>query len=90
MGIETRGGAIACGAYIESAAYNPSLPPGQCAIINLVAANLSFESIVRVVLLELFAAPVSHLRQTEQLFQSVAKQCRQVERIPLKTPSSKL
>jgi cytidine deaminase len=89
VGIETKSGAIACGAYIESAAYNPSLPPGQCAIVNLVAANLSFDSIARVVLLELASASISHLRQTEQLFQSVAKSVR-VERVPLKAPSSKL
>ena len=34
-----------CGAYVESAAYNPSLPPGQCALINLVAENCRFEGL---------------------------------------------
>jgi cytidine deaminase len=29
VGIKTKEGLICCGAYLESAAYNPSLPPAQ-------------------------------------------------------------
>lgn len=43
VGIALNDSVCVSGAYIESAAYNPSLPPGQCALINLVASNRRFE-----------------------------------------------
>jgi hypothetical protein len=87
VGLAVGRSTFVCGAYLESAAYNPSLPPGQCALINLVATNGRFEGlilvffcklrsepkkdIVRVVLLELRAAAVSHLDQTVALMKSI-------------------
>lgn len=90
VGISLKGGAIVCGAYIESAAYNPSLPPGQCAIINLVAMNATYEQIERVMLVELKTAVISHFKQTALLIRSVNKNCKVEKRTAQKPTQSKL
>jgi cytidine deaminase len=51
--LETQTGEIYSGRYVESAAYNPSLPPLQSAILGMNMATLAEQrSIQRVVLVE--------------------------------------
>ena len=62
--IQTKDGKIGKGVYIESAAYNPSLPPLQSALINLNSIHLSFDQIDHVFILQnrsLTLPSVSHL-----------------------------
>lgn len=55
----TTGGDVYRGPYFESAAYNPSLPPLQTAIVAFVAeGGGSFEEISKVVLVEKEGSPV--------------------------------
>lgn len=52
IAIQMRSGEILTGSYLESAAYNPSLPPLQSAIISLVSRGHVYEDIMNVVLIE--------------------------------------
>ena len=68
VGLLCRGGEVVTGVYLESAAFNPSLPPAQSALINLVARGRRYEDVVRVVLLEVARARITHQQQTRMLF----------------------
>jgi cytidine deaminase len=50
--IETAPGRIYKGSYIENAAYNPSLPPLQTALVQLILAGESAANISKAVLVE--------------------------------------
>jgi len=65
---------VYCGAYLESAAYNPSLPPVQSAIVQLVANHQSYDHIREVVLVERGNAPVSQELATRSVIRSINKE----------------
>ena len=68
VGLQLADSSIICGAYLESAAFNPSLNPAQAAIINLIASHHVFEEIEKVVLLECDNVRVSQWETCRQLF----------------------
>lgn len=53
------------GAYAENAAFNPSLPPLQVALVQLRMAQIAFEHITHAALVEIKDATVSHLADTQ-------------------------
>lgn len=63
---------IYLGSYAENAAFNPSLPPLQVAVILLRMNGYSFDDIKRVVLAETKNAVVSHLDTTRSVLQKIA------------------
>ena len=71
VGLELDDGLIVCGAYLESAAFNPSLNPAQTALINLIAQSRLYESVVKVVLLETQSGRISQCESTRLLFSTV-------------------
>lgn len=64
-------GSVHCGTYIESAAYNPSLPPVQSAMVLLVAAGRAYADIAEAVLVERLDAPTSQVDMTRAVLRSV-------------------
>ena len=60
------------GSYIENAAYNPSLPPLQAALVGLTMAGETFDGISAVVLVELENAPISQMSATRAVLDSIA------------------
>ena len=70
--VETTPGRIYAGSYLENAAFNPSLPPLQSALVNLVFAGEDFASITRVVLVEMEGAAISHRAATEAALNALA------------------
>lgn len=59
LAIETASGSYS-GPYIENAAFNPSVAPLQSALVNLVLAGDTKESISRLLLVQRSDAPVDH------------------------------
>ena len=57
----TESGVLGEGCYMESAAYNPSLPPLQSALVSLLSNGGKFEEIRLVLLLESSTATISQL-----------------------------
>lgn len=53
-------GSFVTGSSLESAAYNPTLPPLQSALIHLVSLGRAYGDIVEAALMETSAAPVSY------------------------------
>lgn len=72
VAIETKDGHIYQGSYLENAAFNPSLPPLQAALIALVAGNHTYADIVRVVLAERKTTPTKHAIITKAVVESIA------------------
>lgn len=64
-------GTIHSGAYIENAAFNPSLSPLQVALCSVVNAHRNFEEINEAVLVELKDAPISQKSATESVLKSI-------------------
>ena len=62
---------IFVGSYIENVAFNPSLPPLQAALINLVAAGGNFEDIKEVVLLQV-GKKIDFRDSTQSLLKTIA------------------
>ena len=64
---------ICPGFYVENAAYNPSLPPMQAALVALRACGVrDFASIQEAVLVEKRGAPVHHLQSSIELLKTIA------------------
>ncbi|WP_018240745.1 cytidine deaminase [Ensifer sp. BR816] len=59
------------GSYVENAAFNPSLSPGQTALVGLTMAGRDWRAIREVVLVETSDGPVDHRRAVEQLLGSL-------------------
>jgi cytidine deaminase len=72
VAIRARSGRIFKGAYIENAAYNPSLPPLQTALSALVLAGADFSEISEVVLAETGGAPISQKSVAEAILGTIA------------------
>jgi cytidine deaminase len=66
-------GSVHSGGYIESAAYNPGLPPLQTAIIDAVTDRMpSYTRVREVVLVELERGPVQHAPTTKVILEQIA------------------
>jgi len=71
VGIEVEDGRIFTGSYLECAAYNPSQPPLQTALATLVANDITWDKIRRVILIEV-TGKVSHNLISKYLLESIA------------------
>jgi cytidine deaminase len=78
-GDSVRGGeewALATGSYMENAAYNPSLPPLQCALIPMMLeAGQSAGALRLVVLFERADARILQAEQTSAFVRQIAPHC---------------
>ena len=72
VAIRSRGGKIYIGSYIENAAFNPSLPPLQVALVAMALANENFGDIAEVVLAEASNNAITQLSATKTLAAAVA------------------
>lgn len=72
IAIRTRQGRIYKGAYIENAAFNPSLPPFQTALVALILAGEDSGEISSVVLIEREGASISQRSVTKDTLQALA------------------
>eukprot|EP00891_Asterochloris_glomerata_P004844 jgi/Astpho2/4844/e_gw1.00069.67.1_t len=73
VSVITGSGAIYSGGYIESAAYNPSLPPLQIAIIEGVTDGMPhYTEVTEVVLAEKRDVQVQHADSTRTLLRQIA------------------
>lgn len=59
------------GSYVENAAFNPSLSPGQTALVGLTMAGRDWRAVREVVLVETLGSPVDHRRAMAQLLGSL-------------------
>jgi cytidine deaminase len=71
VAIETAEGQIFTGMYAENAAFNPSLPPLQVALVNMNMSGISFNNIRAVALVERANAAVSHLVDTQGTLEAI-------------------
>jgi cytidine deaminase len=71
VAIAMKDGSIHKGAYIENAAFNPSLPPLQVALVSAIVAKRALEDIVEVVLVELDRGTISQMAAAEAVISSV-------------------
>ncbi|WP_038186188.1 cytidine deaminase [Vibrio rhizosphaerae] len=74
VAIELSNQQIYLGAYAENAAFNPSLPPLQVALIQLRMHGDSFRDIQRVVLAETENGTITHLDITRSVLEKIAPQ----------------
>lgn len=65
VALKTTDGSTYLGAYAENAAFNPSLPPLQVALIQLLMAGKSFNDIESGALAEMAEGGISHLADTQ-------------------------
>jgi len=72
VAIRSRSSNIYLGSYIENAAFNPSLPPLQTALVGMALANEAFGDIVEVVLAEASNNSISQLSATKALLAVIA------------------
>jgi cytidine deaminase len=72
VAIATRSGCTYKGAYIENAAYNPSLPPLQTALVALIMAGESYSTISEVFLVEAKGVPISQKSAAEAILGAIA------------------
>ena len=72
VAIRTRGGNVYRGSYIENAAFNPSLPPLQVALVAMAMANEDFGDIAEVVLAEAGNNSISQLSATKSVLAVIA------------------
>lgn len=73
VALMTLDGGVYSGGYIESAAYNPGLPPLQTAIIDAVTDGMpSYTKVSEVVLVELENGPVQHAPTTRVALEQIA------------------
>ncbi|CAM4404623.1 cytidine deaminase [Vibrio agarivorans] len=71
VAIEVNDGRIFKGAYAENAAFNPSLPPLQVAIVQLLIAGLSLTDIKSAALVELASGKISHLPEMQSTLETI-------------------
>ena len=66
-------GKVVCGSYVENAAYNPSLPPMQAALVSLRASGVTeFNQIERAIVVECKSAPLHQKHSSRELLAVVA------------------
>jgi len=71
VAIRTKNGMIFKGAYAENAAFNPSLPPLQVALVQVRLAEQAFEDIESVALAETLNSKMSHLADTQSTVEAI-------------------
>lgn len=72
VAIKTIDGKIYTGSYLENAAYNPTLPPLQAALIALVADMKDYEDMTEVVLAERIDPKVTQTLMSREIIKSIA------------------
>ena len=73
VAIITQDSQVYSGGYIESAAYNPSMPPLQTAIIDAVIDGMPcYTGVKDVVLVELHGGPVQHAPTAKIVLEQIA------------------
>ena len=72
IAIRSRRGNVYRGSYIENAAFNPSLPPLQVALVAMALANEDFGDIAEVVLAEASNNSISQLSATKSVLAVIA------------------
>jgi len=72
VAIRSRRGNVYRGSYIENAAFNPSLPPLQVALVAMAMANEVFSDIAEVVLAEASNNSISQLNATKSVLAVIA------------------
>ena len=72
VAIRSRRGNVYRGSYIENAAFNPSLPPLQVALVAMALAKEDFGDIAEVVVAEAANNSVSHVSATRSLVAVIA------------------
>ncbi|HCG8129852.1 TPA: cytidine deaminase [Vibrio parahaemolyticus] len=71
LALELANGRVFKGAYAENAAFNPSLPPLQVALIQVLLAGETFDSIKAAALVENSKGKISHLADTQSTLQAL-------------------
>lgn len=74
VALQTQDGTLFCGRYAENAAFNPSLPPLQSALIMLRMAGYGPEDIQAAALVESQQGQISHLAATQALLDAYGVQ----------------
>jgi len=72
VAIRSRRGNVYRGSYIENAAFNPSLPPLQVALVAMAMASEEFGDIAEVVLAEASNNSISQLNATKSVLSVIA------------------
>jgi len=72
VGLQLKNGTMIAGSYVESAAYNPSLPPILAAIDRLRFSGSQYSEISGAVLIELEGSKISQQGITHLLLETVA------------------
>ena len=72
IAIRSRRGNVYRGSYIENAAFNPSLPPLQVALVAMAMASEDFSEIAEVVLAEAANNSISQLSATKSVLAVIA------------------
>ncbi|MCG9550097.1 cytidine deaminase [Vibrio harveyi] len=71
IALEMNSGRVFQGAYAENAAFNPSLPPLQVALIQILMAGKQFEDIKAAALVENSQGKISHLADTQSTLEAL-------------------
>ncbi|EJL3956439.1 cytidine deaminase [Vibrio parahaemolyticus] len=71
LALELANGRVFKGAYAENAAFNPSLPPLQVALIQVLLAGETFDSIKAAGLVENSKGKISHLADTQSTLEAL-------------------
>ena len=74
VALQIQDGTLFCGRYAENAAFNPSLPPLQSALIMLRMAGHAPEDIQAAALVESQQGQISHLAATQALLDAYGVQ----------------
>ncbi len=71
VALKAQDGRIFEGMYAENAAFNPSLPPLQVALINMNMSNYPLSEIVEAALVESADSKISQLARTQALLEAL-------------------
>ncbi|MGR5208561.1 MULTISPECIES: cytidine deaminase [Vibrio] len=71
LALEMTDGRVFQGSYAENAAFNPSLPPLQVALIQILLAGGEFENIKAAALVENSQGKISHLACTQSTLEAI-------------------
>ncbi|WP_413111651.1 cytidine deaminase [Thaumasiovibrio sp. DFM-14] len=71
IALETKSKLIFSGMYAENAAFNPSLPPLQVALVQLILSGETFDNITSACLVESKAGKVSFLGDCQQVLENI-------------------
>lgn len=72
VSLKTKQGKIYTGSYLENAAYNPSLPPLQAALVSLIVDGGDYQDLTQAVLVEKSDKKISHRGSAQDLLSTIA------------------